>query len=101
MHVPDAGRVSDLVLRHGGRLHEAHRQRELPQRAVVLRAAEELVVRVAHLLVHQPLPALRRHVLGVQKRPAPQLLRLQRLAVLRGGRLDRACVGWGAGWGVS
>jgi len=90
VHVPHTGGVGDLVLGDDGRLHQAHGQRELPQGAVVLGASEEPVVRVAHLVVHDALPPLGRHVLGVQEGAAAQLLRLQRLAVLGGRGLDGA-----------
>ena len=74
-----------------------HRNGELTEGAVVLRATKEPRVRVAHITVDDEVPLLRvqarRLAHAPKERATPQLLRLERLAVharrCRDGTLDR------------
>lgn len=60
---------------------------ELAERPVVLGPTEELVLAVADLDFHHPLPLVGVHVRVFDERAGPQLLRLQRLTELLRGSL--------------
>lgn len=82
-----------IILTHLRSVHVPDGEVELAERPVVLGPSEELVLPVADLDLHHPLPLVGVHVGVLDEGPCPQLLRLQRLTELFRRRLFRvSCV---------